>query len=126
MKNRALHWQTLRFIGVGGSAAMVYFSAALLFDRAFGLPPVWASILAYVASAAFSFLGHKLYTFNTTGNSRAEAIRFAISAGIGFLLASLIPYLLSSYSSVYSYLAVLVIVPTVSFIMLKCFVFSEG
>jgi putative flippase GtrA len=117
--------QTLRFILVGGTAAIIYFCAALLFERAFGVSPIWASTFAFVLSAVFSFIGHKIYTFNAAGNSRHEALRFAVSALIGFTLASLIPYVLGAYPSVYSYLAVLVIIPATSFTLLKFFVFPN-
>ena len=125
MKRQATQLQGVKFVLVGGASALVYFSIALFLDRIFGLMPVLSSAFAFVLSAVFSFIGHKVYTFKSTGNSRHEAPRFVVSALIGFALASFTPYVLSAYPSVYSYLAVLVIIPTTSFILLKCFVFPE-
>ncbi|HHL43679.1 MAG TPA: GtrA family protein [Hellea balneolensis] len=125
MKDVTTFWQGIKFAIIGGLSAIIYFCIALLFDKAFGLPPILASNIAYVLSAVFSYLGHKLYTFNTAGKARFEALRFAVSSVIGFTLASLIPFMLSAYPSVYSYLVVLAVVPATTFILLKFFVFAK-
>lgn len=117
--------QGLRFLAVGGGASFLYFALALFFDRIISFGPVAASTIAYTLAAAFSYTGHKIFTFNTKERSKFQTLRFAISTLIGFSLASLIPYALAQFAPVISYLAVLAVVPVISFLMLKFFVFPK-
>ena len=125
MSSGSLLGQGLKFLVVGGGASFLYFGLALLFDRGVGFGPVASSTLAYALAAVFSYVGHKLFTFNSKGGSKFEALRFTISTLIGFSLASFIPFALSQFAPIISYLAVLAVVPVISFLMLKFFVFSK-
>ncbi len=126
MSKRVILGQGLRFLTIGAGASFLYFVLALILDRLVNFPPVTASTVAYVLAAVFSYIGHKSFTFNTGGHSNFEILRFAVSTLTGFLLASIIPLVLTGYPSIISYLVVLVVVPLLSFLMLKFFVFTKS
>ncbi len=131
MSKRAILGQGLRFLTIGAGASLLYFVLALTFDRLASFPPVVASTVAYAFAAVFSYIGHKNFTFNTGtfnigGRSNFEILRFAVSTLTGFLLASIIPLVLIEYPPVISYLVVLAVVPLLSFLMLKFFVFTKS
>ncbi|KAB7613508.1 GtrA family protein [Amylibacter sp. SFDW26] len=125
MINKAGLLQVLRFVTIGGGAAIIYFILALTLDRLFDLATIWASFLAFVFSAVFSFVGHRCFTFSPTQTSKKQMFRFMISTIIGLLLSTIIPILLQTQAPIVSYITVLITVPVVSFILLKFFVFSE-
>jgi putative flippase GtrA len=126
MINKAALFQALRFAAIGGGAAVIYFFLAISFDRLFDMATVSASFLAFVFSAVFSFVGHRCFTFASSHNPKKQIFRFTISTIIGLFLSTVIPILLQNQPPIASYVAVLITVPVVSFILLKFFVFSEA
>ena len=69
---------TLRFIIVGGAGALVYFLCSYLFLTLTQLPAFLASLLAYVCSFGFSYLGQKCWAFRSTASHRVTLSRYAI------------------------------------------------
>ena len=116
--------QAARFGVVGGGATLIYFCFAIAFNSTLGLGPIVASTVAYASAAVFSYVGHKYFTFNTREKQHGEKFRFIISSLIGFLLAMSIPWALGGFLPVISYIAVTILVPVVSFFMLRVFVFK--
>ncbi len=117
--------QIIRFCGVGGVASALYFLFATCLNAAFGLAATPASVLAYFGAAVFAFNAHRRITFRGSDNVTAELIKFGMATGIGLGLALLIPLALTAFAPVVSFLAVLVIVPSCSFLMMKFFVFAQ-
>lgn len=116
--------QALRFIGVGGAASALYFILASALNAAFAVPAAAASVLAYSGGATFAFFAHRRFTFRS-GHGAAQALpKFVLATGVGLGLSLLIPLILSSFPATVSFLAVLVVVPICSFLLMKFFVFA--
>ncbi len=124
MTGRSTYSQAFRFTTIGLGASALYFIFALVLESMLHLPTVLASLLAYIGAAVFGFLGHRIYTFASTSNPKVEMIRFGIATVIGICLSIIIPLVLKSQPPVFAFLAVLLIVPVVSFILMKFFVFT--
>jgi|LGOV01.1.fsa_nt_gb putative flippase GtrA len=116
--------QAAKFGVVGGGATFIYFCLAIVFDLMFGLGPIVASTMAYASAAVFSYVGHKYFTFNARENQHGEKFRFLVSSLTCFFLAMFIPWALGGFLPVFSYIAVTILVPFLSFFMLRLFVFN--
>jgi putative flippase GtrA len=117
--------ELIRFGIVGASATLAYLIIAIALDWLLPLATVYISFLAYALGAMVSFFGHRLFTFSHAGAVRGQAVKFAISTVIGFTVAILIPVIFHMFTPNITYLMVAIIVPILSFLMLKFFVFSE-
>lgn len=91
----AIHAEHLRlrkflsFAIVGGAATTLHWTlAAVLFTMA-SVPPVPASSIGFVVSAAFNYLANARYTFGAP-RCTASAVRFAVVAGSGLALNGLV------------------------------------
>jgi putative flippase GtrA len=125
MITRARLAELIRFGIVGVSATLAYLIIAIALDWLLPLATVYISFLAYALAALISFFGHRLFTFSHSGAVRGQAMKFVISTLIGFTVAILIPVIFHMFSPNVTYLMVAIVVPVLSFLMLKFFVFSE-
>ena len=116
--------QLLRFVGVGGVASILYFLLASALNAGLGLMPALASVLAYAGGAAFAFFAHRRFTFRSDHGAAQALPKFVLATGVGLGLALVIPMLLHGFAPVVAFLAVLVIVPICSFLLMKFFVFA--
>jgi putative flippase GtrA len=94
-----------------------------------GLQPLWASLIAYAVCTCWSYLGHKRFTFNSSGPHHREAPRFVATTLVGLLVAVGMPLLFSRFFGPSPYLAILatcVLVPIISFIVSQRFVFRSA
>ena len=78
--------QFTTFFGVGLVAAFVHFGVLVGLVERFGVPPVPATLAGYVTAAVVSYILNRRLTY-ASDRPHAEATwRFAVVAGIGFLL----------------------------------------
>lgn len=115
--------QVFRFAGVGLVNSGLYFVFAAALNGLLGLAAVPSSVIAYILAATFAYQGHKHLTFRGSGKGAAEISKFVAATSIGMSLALVIPILLHSYAPMISFLAVVIVVPICSFLMMKFFVF---
>ena len=76
--------QSLKFVIVGGGAALVHFLVVILLVELLNLNPLIANIVAFLIAFGFSFSGQRLFTFANSKKSIKE---------------SLLPYFLISLTS---------------------------
>ena len=126
MITRARLAELVRFGIVGASATLAYLIIAIALDWLLPLASVYISFLAYALAAMISFFGHRLFTFSQVSRHRGQVMKFIVSTIIGFIIAILIPVIFHRFAPNVTYLMVALIVPIMSFLMLKFFVFSEG
>jgi putative flippase GtrA len=83
---RAIIGEFLRFAAVGGGATALYalISFALV---AAGLKVVVATILAYAIATVFGYVGHRTFTFGSSGDHSDEILRFLALNALGLALA---------------------------------------
>ena len=94
-----------------------------------GLKLLWASLIAYAVSATWSYLGHKYFTFASSGKHVIEAPRFILTTGVGLLIAVGMPTLIAKLFGPSPYVAVLatcILVPIISFVASQRFVFRSA
>jgi putative flippase GtrA len=126
MSARARLAELARFGIVGISATLAYLVIAFILDWLLPIATVYISFLAYALAATISFFGHRIFTFSKPGLVRNQAPRFVLSTIIGCGIAILIPAFFYLLPPSVTYIMVAIIVPIISFIMLKFFVFSES
>lgn len=76
----------LRFVLVGGFATAVHYLVAGLLLNLAGWPPVRASATGFVVSALANYALNARFTFGLTGGHGRHLPRFALVAGMGWLL----------------------------------------
>ena len=77
----------LRFIAIGGSAAVVHLAVVRLVVDARWLVPAWANVLGWLVAFAVSFSGHFYWTFARQGTSLVQALpRFFLLSAAGFAI----------------------------------------
>ncbi|TIU29379.1 MAG: GtrA family protein, partial [Mesorhizobium sp.] len=102
--------------------------ALLLADWA-PLSTTSASIIAYAIAGAFSYAGHKYFTFVSAGAHRFELPRFLLLNATGLAIAAALPGLLTGRLGMPAAVPVLltcVAVPLVNYIMLGRWVFRDA
>lgn len=116
------------FATIGAVATISY---ALIAESLISLrlTPLWASLIAYAICATWSYLGHKHFTFSSSGSHATEAPRFAIATVVGLLVAIAMPVLFARLFGSSPYTAVMatcVLAPIISYIVSQRFVFRAA
>jgi putative flippase GtrA len=118
----------LRFAAIGLGATILYAILALLFESALTVDAVTASVLAYGLAAAFSYFGHKLFTFASAGDHQKEAPRFIATALAGLVIAAATPTIFTHMLALPSWIAVgatCVVIPLANLLVLEKWVFAN-
>ncbi|MDH7799668.1 MULTISPECIES: GtrA family protein [unclassified Beijerinckia] len=114
------------FAAVGVGAATVYFLCAMALLRVGVRPAALTSLIAYAISGVFSYLGHRLFTFQSSAPHGRTLPRFVLANATGYLIAVLVPLLLTdvmNWPPLIATVLVCVAVPATNFILLTMFVF---
>lgn len=83
---RALLAQFTAFFGVGVAAAIVHYGALIAGVEAFGLRAVPATLAGYVLGGVVSYVLNRRHTYRSERPHEEAGWRFAVVAGIGFVL----------------------------------------
>lgn len=119
--------QLIRFIAVGGSAALVHLVMLWSGVNLLSLAPVIANLLAFTIAFIVSYLGQSLWTFGHKQHTYGAVVRYlmvqlfcslALNQGLFTLLITCTPlhYLIASF-------IVLVTVPVATFTLSKYWAF---
>ena len=118
----------VRFGLVGIAATALY--ALLAYAFAYLIP--WSaglgSLIAYAISAAFSYLGHRLFTFKNRDTIAGSASRFAGVNVLAYGVSAVIPWAMTDwlgYAPVVSIALVCLVIPAMNFLLLNLFVFKS-
>ena len=114
------------FGSVGATATLCYFFLASLLAGLAGLDAVVSSIIAYLVSTVFSYLGHKHLSFGSTRAHSVALPRFAVTSAVGLAVACLIPKSASALglAPILAYASVCLVVPAFNFIAFSRWVFE--
>ena len=129
--NTPILHQLLKFGTVGVLAAMVHMLAVVLLVESEMLPPLYANIGGFLLATNVSYLGHRHWTFHASQSSRylTSHLQFLFVAAFSFCLNEGLYYLLLSYTHLPYALAlfiVLAIVPPITFLLSKFWVFRQS
>ena len=118
-----------RFGAAGLMATLCYFVLANALAAWGGLPPLSASVVAYLASLMVSYLLQSRFTFRVKQDSAEQVSRFIVTALAGLALCWLITHVTVVVLS-WSYLAatvlICILVPLVNYFVFKSWVFARG
>jgi putative flippase GtrA len=122
-------WLVIRYGLVGAAVALIYIVSFKLLQIADLFPAVINSCLAFLIAVAVQYLGHAAITFRRTVRDGAQAVRFALTVGMGMVLSAIVVGCVGPALGIrdhYSALAVIVIVPFFNFIVFKVWAFAPG
>lgn len=91
--------------------------------------PAWASVFAYALGMGVSFLGQSRYTFGVGKNTIRQFIRFCVMSLCGIAVSYLAMQAFTQGLGTQPFwgtLAVCAIIPVMSFVFMKFWVFAEG
>jgi putative flippase GtrA len=117
---------TFATIGVVATVSYALIAESLVSLR---LTPLWASLIGYTLCATWSYLGHKHFTFSSSGRHAIEAPRFVLVTIVGLFVAVAMPILFARLFGPSPYGAVTatcVLVPIISFVVSQRFVFRPA
>jgi len=120
--------QLLRFAGVGGLATLAHVLTALAVQAALPLTAQAANLAGFVAGFATSYAGHARVTFNAPLRSVPQFLRFLLLSLLGLAASSLAVWVVTTVigaSFALAMAAVVVIVPAVSYVAMRLWVFNE-
>lgn len=117
------------FVVVGVAAAVVHYGLLIGLVELAGVRPVPATLAGYVAGGVVSYWLNRRHTYESDRPHEEAGWRFALVAGVGFLLTSLFMYLLHDVAGLHYLLAQLVttgIVLVWSFLAHRIYTFAAG
>jgi putative flippase GtrA len=113
---------------VGTTAAFVQLSIVILLVSFTGLHPLTANIVGFIFAFNVSYFGHRLFTFAGTSTQHHIAVRRLLSVAISNFIANegLFYIFLMVFKFYYpiALLLVLLILPVITFILSKKWVFK--
>jgi putative flippase GtrA len=117
--------ELLRFGAVGAGTTALYGALALALTTA-GWSAEVASVVAYGASTACSYVGHKMFTFGVSNGSQ-QLVRFLVVNGLGLAVAIVLPRLsvACGLDARWGVIAACIGIPLSNYFALKRLVFVE-
>lgn len=115
---------------IGTCAAIVNMTTVILIVELIELPPLLANIIGFILAFNVSYFGHRCYTFAGTQVAHHLAIpRLFLIAGLNFTTNEGLYYLFLRYTHLsyfVSLLCVIAILPALTFVLSKIWVFGNG
>ncbi|WP_171181796.1 GtrA family protein [Ruegeria sp. HKCCD8929] len=120
--------QVIRFCGIGGLATLTHVTVAVLTQSLFGLAPLHANFAGFAGALFLSYLGHSRWTFGVAAYHGLQFSRFVAVALIGLATSSGTVWLFGQMGLGFgaSMLCVAVLVPAVTYLALKFWVFDDA
>jgi putative flippase GtrA len=125
----SLHRQFSMFVVVGVAAAVVHYGMLIALVEAWGVRPVPATLAGYVAGGIVSYVLNRRHTYRSDRPHEEAGWRFAVVAGVGFVLTSIFMYLLHDLAGLHYLLAQVLTTGVVlvwSFAAHRFWTFGEG
>jgi putative flippase GtrA len=125
----SLHRQFSMFVVVGVAAAVVHYGVLIALVEMWRIRPVPATLAGYVAGGVVSYALNRRHTYQSDRPHDEAGWRFAVVAGVGFLLTSAFMYLLHDLAGLHYLLAQVVTTGVVlvwSFVAHRLWTFGEA
>jgi len=123
-------FQFVKYLGVGGSTALVYFGFIFVTVELLKLRHFSAVSISYVFAITFHFLANKTFTFNSrNADVLREVLRYILVALVNYLITLLVVFIVVDWAGYSTYLgAALAIAITVGlgYGMTKFWVFRHN
>ncbi len=122
-------YQVIRFSLIGGIAAAVHMIFCAIFVEKAEFHPILANIFSFFIAFILSFLGHHYWTYQDQSASVFQALsKFFIVATTSFILNNVLFILFHITFDLHYFISlfiVLSLVPPITFILSKIWVFKE-
>jgi putative flippase GtrA len=119
--------KVLGFLACGALAGATYASAFVVISDQFGMPPFFASVLAYMIAIPVSYFGNRWVTYRSRNMMAAEALRFMVVQVSNLFLTSAIAHLLSELVGfsprATGVVVAFLVAPLVSFVLFEIWVY---
>lgn len=118
--------QLSRFVSIGALTTVLHVVVALLAKSGLGLSPLAANLSGFAVAVTLSYIGHGRITFAARLEHGFHAPRFLVVSGLGLVLSTLVTQVVTvSFGApfYFSMAAVAVIVPALTFLLCKFWVF---
>lgn len=103
--DRQIVLQIFRYLGVGGSTALLYFGLILITVQLLHLGHILAVSISYVGAVSFHFLANKTFTFAShDGNVMWEVLRYILAALLNYLITLAIVFIVVDWGHRSTYL----------------------
>lgn len=122
-----LHRQISRFAIVGMAATAVHIAMALCLNGLAAIPPLRANVLAFLMAWVISYLGNRGWTFAATTRHGVAMPRFLAVSLAGFAVNQALVFIITDLAGQPLWMAMIpvaVIVPAVSFLLSRLWVFA--
>ncbi|MDM7933606.1 GtrA family protein [Tabrizicola sp.] len=119
--------QFTRFVGVGGLATVVHVLCALVLRHLLAISDQQANLAGFSAAVLVSYVGHARFTFGVEMRSGPQFLRFVFLSLFGLATSSGTVWVVSShlgFSFATAMAAVAVLVPGMTFLVLRFWVFD--
>lgn len=119
--------QLIRFGGVGGLVTLVHVLVALAAERTLPVSAQQANLMGYAVAFVLSYIGHARFTFRAPVRSMPQVLRFFFLSLVGLAASSLTVWVVTTVigsSFTVAMAAVVVIVPLVSYLAMRFWVFA--
>lgn len=117
----------VRYGLVGVLASVIHASISLLLHEVFGIDPFWSHACGFFGGLTTAYLGHYHYSFKDDGAHKQRFPKFFITAAAGFALHQggvyVLVNLLSLNYSTQALPLLMILVPMVTFLLSKFWVF---
>ena len=121
--------QLMRFGVIGVIATVIHVAIALLLHHLIGVSPLWSNAIAFITAWMFSYVGNRVWTFESeTRHTRAIPRYFLVSC-CGFALNQLIVFVTVSWWGWPFWLALacaVTIVPLISFTASRYWAYGQS
>ncbi len=118
-----------RYFVVGVLVSLGYtITVLIIVEKLQVATPVVASIISFFLWAPASYVGHKEFTFEYSGELGMSAVKFFVVFGAKLIASVLAIIIVQSlgYSYIFGVLANWFVIPVATFIVLKLWVFDEA
>ncbi|WP_167850996.1 MULTISPECIES: GtrA family protein [Tabrizicola] len=121
--------QLVRFGGVGALATLAHVMVALVVQAALSVTPQQANLAGFAAAIVLSYAGHARVTFGAPVKSGSQLVRFLVLSLLGLGASSLTVHVttdLLGWGFLPALAAVAVVVPTLSYLAMRFWVFARS
>jgi putative flippase GtrA len=127
--DRQLALQFLRYLGVGGTTALVYFALIFLTLQILQFQHFLAITISYLCAISLHFVANKTFTFRSRERRVGfEVLRYSLVTLLNYLITLAVVFLVVDWGGQSTYLGALLAIAVtlgLGYCFTKCWVFNE-
>ncbi len=119
----------LRFAAVAALSGGLYASFCAVLIKYLSIDQRIATVLAYVSSMIFNYMGHRFYTFDSSGSYNTEIMKYIIVHTVNIICYAAIMHVsvfIVKINFLYAMIISIIFVPILNYIIFDRWVFPES